>query len=375
MRVRAESWQADQWSWTSNWEFSFVVLALLMTEHLDLAEEYCSEVLAAARERGMSIAAATAAALRAQVNLRRGRVLEAEGDARFALRVLDELTVGTRSGTIFALSTLLEILMDRGDFGTAMWELSARGLDDDLPPVWRYNYLLVARGMLRANVGDTAGALADLSECGRRFHEGGMDDRAVLLWRSLSALLHDSIGNHTEALRLVQQELTLARRWGAPGVLGFALRAAGLVRRGAEGTALLAESVAVLEHSELRLELSRSLVEWGAALQRSGRKVEGAAHLRRASDIADRHGATALAARVREVLGASAPGAPTDPSALTAHEFRIAEMAISGMTNKEIARAFDVTSRAIELHLTSIYRKLGISRRSQLALALRDSRS
>jgi DNA-binding NarL/FixJ family response regulator len=110
-------------------------------------------------------------------------------------------------------------------------------------------------------------------------------------------------------------------------------------------------------------------------LLRSGRKVEGTAHLRRASDIADRHGATALAARAQEVLGASAPDAPTDPSPLTAHEFRIAEMAISGMTNKEIARTFDVTSRAIELHLTSIYRKLGIRRRSQLALALRDSRS
>lgn len=371
LRSRPESWQSGQWSWTSNWECSFIVLSLVMTEQLDLAEEYCTETLTAARERGMSMAAASAAALRAQVNLRRGRVLEAEADARFALRVLDELAGGTRAGTIFALSTLLEILMDRGDFGAAMGELTARGLDGDLPSVWRYNYLLVARGLLRANLGDIAGALADLSECGRRFHEGGMDDRAVLLWRSVSALLLDSIGRRDEALRLVQEEVTLARRWGAPGVLGYALRAAGLVRGGPEGMSLLVESVAILERSELRLELARSLLEWGASLLRSGHQAEGMTHLRRASDIAGQHGADALAARIRDLRSSSAANARTEPPQLTPHEFRIAEMVIGGMTNKEVARTFEVTSRAIELHLTRIYRKLGIRHRSQLGLALR----
>ncbi|PWK80802.1 regulatory LuxR family protein [Lentzea atacamensis] len=370
LRAHAESWQADQWNWTSTWEFGFVVLALVMTERLDLAEDYCSETLTAARERGMSMTAATAAALRAQVNLRRGRVAEAEVDARHALRVLDELAAGTRSGTIFALATLLEILMDRGDFGTAMRELTARGLDNDLPPVWRYNYLLVTRGLLRANLGDITGALADLSECGRRFHEGGMDDRAVLLWRSLSATLLDSIGNRAEALRLVREEVALARRWGAAGVLGFALRAAGLVQGGPEGMALLAESVAVLERSEFRLELARSLVEQGTALLRSGIRAEGLIHLRRACDIAGRHGADALVARIQEVLDSAGPAVSTDSGTLTPHELRIARMVIDGMTNKEVARTFEVTTRAIELHLTRIYRKLGIRGRSQLALAL-----
>jgi DNA-binding NarL/FixJ family response regulator len=55
---------------------------------------------------------------------------------------------------------------------------------------------------------------------------------------------------------------------------------------------------------------------------------------------------------------------------LTPHELRIAEMAMNGMTNREIASKFDVTSRTIELHLTRIYRKLAIRRRTQLATAL-----
>ncbi|WP_212995999.1 LuxR C-terminal-related transcriptional regulator [Winogradskya consettensis] len=55
---------------------------------------------------------------------------------------------------------------------------------------------------------------------------------------------------------------------------------------------------------------------------------------------------------------------------LTAHEHRIARLVLDGMTNQEIATHFRVSSRAVELHLTSMYRKLGISRRAQLALAL-----
>ena len=56
--------------------------------------------------------------------------------------------------------------------------------------------------------------------------------------------------------------------------------------------------------------------------------------------------------------------------ALTAHETRIAALIVGGKTNREIATQFRVSVRAVELHITSIYRKLGIHRRAQLASAL-----
>jgi DNA-binding CsgD family transcriptional regulator/uncharacterized protein YciI len=55
---------------------------------------------------------------------------------------------------------------------------------------------------------------------------------------------------------------------------------------------------------------------------------------------------------------------------LTAHEVRIASMMLDGMTNKQIAGAFAVSTRAVELHITRIYRKLDIRRRAQLAAAM-----
>ncbi|WP_261992684.1 LuxR C-terminal-related transcriptional regulator [Streptomyces sp. adm13(2018)] len=55
---------------------------------------------------------------------------------------------------------------------------------------------------------------------------------------------------------------------------------------------------------------------------------------------------------------------------LTAHERRIATMMLDGLTNKQIAESFTVSTRAVELHITRIYRKLDIRRRAQLAAAI-----
>ncbi|MGV9691657.1 LuxR C-terminal-related transcriptional regulator [Streptomyces sp. NPDC003444] len=60
----------------------------------------------------------------------------------------------------------------------------------------------------------------------------------------------------------------------------------------------------------------------------------------------------------------------TAPEELTAHERRIAALVLDGLTNRQIAGTFAVSTRAVELHITRIYRKLGIRRRAQLASAV-----
>jgi DNA-binding CsgD family transcriptional regulator/uncharacterized protein YciI len=66
------------------------------------------------------------------------------------------------------------------------------------------------------------------------------------------------------------------------------------------------------------------------------------------------------------------PGAAARPASgtLTPHESRIADMVLAGMTNQKIAERLNVSCRAVEQHLTRMYRKLGIRRRAQLAMAL-----
>jgi DNA-binding NarL/FixJ family response regulator len=112
----------------------------------------------------------------------------------------------------------------------------------------------------------------------------------------------------------------------------------------------------------------------GAALRRANRRAAARDHLREALELATVCGAAALAARAEtELLATGARPrriALSGVASLTPSERRVAEMAAEGPTNREIAQALFVTQRTVEVHLTSIYRKLAISSRSQLAAAL-----
>ena len=66
--------------------------------------------------------------------------------------------------------------------------------------------------------------------------------------------------------------------------------------------------------------------------------------------------------------GSAAPAIATDE--LTAPELQIALQVAQGRTNREVAAALFLSAKTIEYHLGSIYRKLGIRRRTELAGAL-----
>ena len=58
---------------------------------------------------------------------------------------------------------------------------------------------------------------------------------------------------------------------------------------------------------------------------------------------------------------------------LTASERRVARFAAEGLSNKDIAQTLFVTTKTVEVHLSSVYRKLGIGSRSELPQALGES--
>jgi DNA-binding CsgD family transcriptional regulator len=55
---------------------------------------------------------------------------------------------------------------------------------------------------------------------------------------------------------------------------------------------------------------------------------------------------------------------------LTASERRIAELASQHLTNREIAQILFITTRTVEGHLTSVFRKLRLDSRDELPVAL-----
>jgi DNA-binding CsgD family transcriptional regulator len=233
--------------------------------------------------------------------------------------------------------------------------------------------LLDARGRVRAIRGRHEEAAADFLAAGR-LAAGQRNPLLYATWRSNAALSLARLGDRDRARSLAEDELELAHAFGAPRGLAVALRALGVIEGGQIGLRLLRESLDALDGSEADLERMRSLVEYGAALRRAGKRIEAGRALGDALDLARDRGAGAVERRAAEELsiaGARAgKAARRGRAALSPSERRVAQLAANGLTNREIAEELFVTRKAVEWHLSNAYAKLGIHSRKELPSAL-----
>jgi DNA-binding CsgD family transcriptional regulator len=352
--------------------FGFAANVLGHADQFDAATAICEQALAAARARGSLFTFALASLLRGHAAYLRGALAEAEADARQALDAA--LAHGLAIGLPYGTAKLAEALMARGDLPGAASTLQLLGLDAEVPNTGHLHWFLHSRARLRILQGRIREGLADLLELGRRFQAVGGHNPAIIPWRSDAALALLQLGDRQQARRLAAEEVELARRWGAPRALGQALRAAGLVEGGATGLELLREATVVLADSAAVLARAAALTDLGAALRRANRRAEARGPLREGLALAHQCGATPLEQRAhRKLLAAGARPrrlAVSGVDSLTPSEQRIAAMAAHAMTNRDIAQALFVTPKTVEMHLTNIFRKLGISARTQLPHAL-----
>jgi DNA-binding CsgD family transcriptional regulator len=350
-----------------------VVCSLMTVDRFAEAERVCEEVIGRARAAGSLSTYANVRAVRPFGLYLSGRLREAEADAREALELASQHAIALLP---YAVAFLLEPLIDRGALQDADTVLAATGLDGPLPPIFPSNMLLLRRGRLRRAQGRLLEALADLHACEEQMRAGGAISPGLGPWRSESALVHHALGRDQAALRLVNEELQLARAIGLPRCIGIALRTQGLIAGGRDGLALLERAVDTLAASPARLEHARALCELGAARRRSRQRVAARDPLRQALDAAHRRGADALAERARtELLATGARPrrlVQTGLDALTPSERRVCEMAAQGLTNRAIAQALFVTVRTVEVHLNHAYTKLDIRSRRDLAAILQE---
>jgi DNA-binding CsgD family transcriptional regulator len=349
--------------------FFSTAIALLYSDHLDDAQRVYDAAIASAERLKQPWAAARARGFLAGVQYRRGALAAAESEARLSLASQPAGTLGLR--TIFAGAFLIDTLIDRGktaDAGRTMTEL---GADRLLPDSLIATLIQHARGRLRHTQGDDAAALADFLECGQRAAEWDVRTPAVANWNSSAAQVLVALGHRDEALQHAHQGVTAARAFGSPRAIGIALTALGQVVPDVEA---LGEAVAVLRASPARLELARALVAHGMALRRVGRRSAARDALQEGLRAARTCGATPLAALAHEEL-ATIGSRPrkilrSGTDTLTPSELRVARLAATGQTNREIADALILSVRTIETHLARTYQKLNITNRRELKTTL-----
>ena len=205
---------------------------------------------------------------------------------------------------------------------------------------------------------DRPAAAADLIEA--RLALGDLDGAAATLERARAAV-GDVVGG-------AAGDVTA---WPTAVV---ALAAAGvLLARARPDEALVTATAARQAASEAPLLRARARLAEGRALAAAGERAAGIAALIEAE--AALHGFGAIRRRdeaVRElrrlghrVVRPAGEGAAEDP--LTAREREIAALVGAGRTNREVAEQLVLSTRTIEAHLRSIYGKLGVRSRVELA--------
>ena len=102
-----------------------------------------------------------------------------------------------------------------------------------------------------------------------------------------------------------------------------------------------------------------------------GQANPGGRENRAAKEIFERLGAALWVERAETELRRASPR-PRRDRELTSAERRVAALVASGLKNREVASQLFTTEATVEKHLTSVYRKLGIRSRTELARRVAD---
>jgi len=235
------------------------------------------------------------------------------------------------------------------------------------------------RDLAAADVALARGAPADAAAraraVGERLTAAGMAFMPVLPWRITLARAELASGHADAARAIAAEAVAAAERFGEPGQLAAALTALGLTHDGDARAAALAAAVdAAGDRSPLAF--AHAQLALGSTLRRAGRRSDARAPLRAALDTADRCGAAALAQAAREELQATGERVRASLESrreLTPSELRVVRLAADGLSNRDIAQALFVTTKTVETHLYSAFRKLDVKSRRELPAALRDA--
>lgn len=252
-------------------------------------------------------------------------------------------------GTAYCVAFLIGIHLDRGDVAGAR-QVADLG-QDGVPPGDGSRLVDNALAALLVAEGRHAEALQLLA---------GTEERHPIPnpvwhpWRSLRASALLGLHREADAVRLLEDELVLLRRWGAPAGLSAGLRRLGAVI-GERGRPLLEEAVALVEGTPFRLEQARAQLALGSL----GSVPDDTALplLLAAREASHACRAAGLLEQVQDELvrrGHDLPPLCVDLDALSTTERRIRELTREGLDVSAVAQRLFLTPGTVRATLDAL---------------------
>ena len=346
---------------------SSALTVLVYADRADRAEHWCGPLARRTDGHGDPHAQALFSALLAETALRRGDPRRAEEAARAAFARIRPEHWGVAVG--FPLSTTIAARTALGRYEDAEAYLALPVPEEMFRTPAGLHYLDARGGYLLA-VGRAEEALADFQACGEAMARWGVEQLpGVVPWRLGAARAQLALDRPQAAAVLADRQLAELGPTGYARVRGMTLRVRAAAGTDDERAGLLERAVEALETAGDAAQVSEVLAELGSARHAEGDPGRGRPAERRARQLSSRQ----LSPRL---LPFEAPAAVPDgdPTQLSDAERRVAELAVHGLTNREIARKLYITVSTVEQHLTRVYRKLGVRRRVDLRFSLDGSR-
>jgi DNA-binding CsgD family transcriptional regulator len=349
--------------------WSYAVNSLIVADRGDLALEEIDRLLDDLVARAAVGWYCVARTLRADAQLRAGRVRSALADATGALEAASDHGLSTLPA---AAANLAAALLEHDQLDESDQVMRTHGLYEPLPEHVLFFPPLYTRGCIRLARGETEAAVDDLFEVGAREDRWDIAQPCGYPWRVAAVRGLLRLGRGAEAEPLAREQARLGETWRCPRSRALGELALGLVepRERAGERFRRAAGEAAGEAPLLQLE---ALIELGRNLRQQGERTLARVPLREAYESAHSLSALRLAREAEEELRAARGRPPKRASTddeLTPSERRIARLAAAGTSNREIAATSFLSVRTVETHLTSAYRRLGIASRRELPEAL-----
>ena len=236
----------------------------------------------------------------------------------------------------------------------------------------------------RLAMGDPEGCLA-LATSAAVTEPPDAADWARIGWYEVLTRAELAAGHPPAAVRWADAAVATARRRDLPGCTGLALlaRAQALAATDAATAAGYAAAARdALNDAGMVLDAARAALVNAAALAARGVRDQASAQAQTAQSVFESCGAGPYARRAaslrRRIAARGSRGQAeagngagrTALSALTRREQQVASLVSQGLTNRRIAQRLHVTDKTIEMHLSNIFAKLGVSSRTETAAAV-----
>ncbi len=231
-------------------------------------------------------------------------------------------------------------------------------------------WALAALGDLELALGRPAEAVDRLTDMSAALERLGIADVDLSPAPELAEALVQC-GRGQDAIAVSEAYRRRAAAKGQPWALARAARTQGLVADDGAFTQWFDEALRWHDSTPDTFERARSELAYGERLRRARRRSDARPHLRAAFAGFHQLGAEPWAERARLELAATGETArKRDPSTLdqlTPRELQIALDLAAGLTTREAAAKLYLSPKTIEYHLRSVYRKLGVASRTELA--------